>query len=537
MAKDEFIKEWLDLPDRDPDVLSPHTVINDRWDRKYVGQMLETLDDFLINHERLVKKVDTGSPMWSDLFWLLWKYEPQLFDSKQIKPSHLINFLVGQEMNDLADFRRLKFFAEGDDVASALACIDLREALEQLFDKLKLLREKLEKIMSQMRALAKYDQEERDLDEMVEQWQNGFNPDLPDPDSVEGQDLAKNFQEERQQIEQTVQELEQALRDAEAELAEEANAACPVISQELKDAMGEVADNAESVHHQQDLWGNEDGVIQRMPAEQRLELARRLQDRKFRRLLDLIGPMRRIMEEAQMRRVDYARDEVHRVVMGDELSRVLPSELAKLHHPIMKKEFFRKYIEKELPQYELRGKEKVGRGEIIACVDTSGSMHGDKEMWAKAVALCALHLAKKQKRGYYGILFSSANQIATFDFGLQTDFHPQKVIDFAEKNFFGGTDFQRPLSHALDRLRAEHAQTGKLKGDIMFITDGQAGVDPTWLEMFKEEQARLEFRVWGFQIGGYAEGTEPLTTICDGRIFTVKDLLDPTATREMFGSI
>lgn len=534
---DQFIREWLDLPSHDPDALSSYTVINDRWDRKYVGQMLESVSDFLLNHEMLVDKIETGSPMWSDLFWLLWKYEPEMFESGKVKPSHLINYLVGEEMGDLADFRRLKFFAEGDDVASALACIDLREVLEQLFDKMKQLREKLQQIMDEMRQLHKAEQEERDLDEMIEQWRNGMNPDLPDPESPEGEQQGQDFQKQKQNIQQTIDELQEALNKSGEELGEEAHAARPVISNGLKDQMKEAADNAEAVHNSSDLFGSEDGSLQRMPAEERMELARKLQNRKFKHLLDLIGPMRRIMEEAQMRRVDYARDEVHRITMGDDLPRVLPSELAKLHHPLLKLDFKRRFLEKELTQYELRGKEKVGKGEIIACIDTSGSMHGDKEMWAKACGVCALHLSRKQKRGFYGILFSSANQVKTYDFGLDVRFSPQQVIDFAETNFFGGTDFMRPLSLALDRLRAEHKETGKVQGDIMFITDGIAHVDSAWLEMFKAEQKRLEFKVWGFLIGGHGKETEPLWTITDGQVFTVQDLLDPSQTRTMFGAI
>lgn len=536
MAED-FIEQWLASKDRDPDKLSEYVVKNDRWDRKYVGQMLETIDDFLINHEMLTDKVETGSPMWSDLFWLLWKYEPDMEDPKGIKPSHLINHLVGGEMSELPDYQRMKFFAEGDDVSAALACIDLRPTLEQLFDKLKQLQEKLKELMGQMRQLAAADQESRDIDEMYEQWKNGFNPDLPEPGTPEGDQQDAAFQEDQQGIQQKIEALEQAIREAGETVNAEADAAGPVIGEAMKGAMKEAADNAEAGHAQGDLWGSDQGALLRMSSQERMDLARKLQDKRFRRLLDLIGPMRRIMEEAQMRKVDYARDEVYRITMGDDLSRVLPSEMVKLHHPLLKKDFLRKYVEKELPQYDLRGKEKVGRGEIIACLDNSGSMMGDKEMWGKAVAICALHLSRKQKRGFYGIHFGSAREIMTFDFGTEEEFTPQKVIDYAEFFFNGGTDFMRPLSLALDRLKDEHARTGKLKGDIMFITDGICSVSDSWLKAFKEEQERLEFKVWGFLIGGYGKETEPLHSICDGKVYTVQDLLDPAGTKDMFGGI
>jgi uncharacterized protein with von Willebrand factor type A (vWA) domain len=71
----------------------------------------------------------------------------------------------------------------------------------------------------------------------------------------------------------------------------------------------------------------------------------------------------------------------------------------------------------------------------------------------------------------------------------------------------------------------------------MFITDGLCSVDSTWLKEFKEEQARLEFKVFGFLIGGFGKDAEPLKTICDGRVWTVKDLLDPKGTSDMFGAL
>lgn len=535
MAQDDFIKKWLDLPNRDPDVLSEHTIENDHWDRRYVDQMLETIDDFLINHEAFDKKIETGSPMWYDLYWLLYKYEPQSLPSGQMKPSHLLNFLVGEELISMQDYRKLKFFSEGNDMAAAMACIDMRETLEQLFDKLKQLRDKLKDVMEQMRQLGAMDQEQHDLDEMVEAWKNGMNPDLPDPDSEEGQDQAKEFENQQEQLKLNMQGLERQLKDI--DLQQEIDLARAQISGFLDDVVEEAADNAQTLHSQQDLWGGGAGTLMRMPADERMKLARRMQNKRFQRLLDLIGPMRRIMEEAQMRRVDHARDEIYRITMGDDLARILPSQLALLNDEDAELDFLRKFAEKSLPQYQMRGKEKVGKGEIIACLDNSGSMMGEKEMWGKAVAICALHLSRKQKRGFYGIHFGAAREIATFDFGVGVEVSPHQVVDFAEFFFNGGTDFMRPLSLAVDRLTSEYEATGKVKGDIMFITDGLCAVDPGWLEQFKEAQKLLEFRVYGFLIGGFGKDSEPLKTICDEKIWTIQDLLDPSDTKGMFGAI
>ncbi len=522
---DEFIKKWLAKEDHDPDNLSRYTVDNDRWDRKYVNQMFDTVDDFLINHEKLSERVETGSPAWSDLFWELWKYEPERLPSQDVRPDHLINWLVGDEMEGLKEFRKLKFMAEGDDVASAMACVDLRETLEQLFDKTKQLQDKMQEVMEQLRALNQLEEEQHDIDEMVEQWAAGYNP-----------DDAEEIQEKQADGQRKIQELKDALMGEEQSLQSEVDAARSQIAQGLREGLDKANDNAEASSAASQLWSKDGDDVHRLSAQERFDLARRVQNDRFRHLLDLIGPVRRIMEEAQKRKVNRSQEEMYRVTMGDDLMRTLPSELVKLAHPVAKYDFFRKFTERSLPQYDMRGKERVGKGEIICCLDNSGSMAGQKEMWGKAVAICALHLARQQKRGFYGIHFGSAHQIMTFDFGVDAEFSPSMVMDYAEYFFNGGTDFMRPLSLALDRLSAENAATGKIKGDIMFITDGQDKVDKTWLKNFKAEQKRLDFKVYGFLIGGIP-GYGELEEICDGSLWTVADLLDPSATSSMFGAI
>lgn len=509
----DYISRWLDNPTKDPDKLSKHTVVNDRWDRKYLDSMYASMDDFMINHDRIASTVETGSPMWADLYWMLWKVDPKFLDQPDIKPDHIINMLVGEEMQKIPDYLRLKYFSEGNDVACAIACIDLRETLERLFDKAKALRDKMDKVQSLLQQLYSILSQQDDIDDMMEKWARGYNP-----DSEEGrEEAARNVREALERMAEEVDEEIDCLR--------------PVIASELREALAEAADQSEALNSQGDMWGDAAGTLMRMSANERLSLARKFLDTKFRTLLNLIGPMRRIMEDAQRRRHIMAQDEIYRVTMGDDLQRVLPSEMAMLHHPVARREFYRKYVEKELPMYEMRGKEKVGKGEIIACLDNSGSMMGQKEMFGKAVAGCALHLAKKQKRGFFGIHFANRTQIRTFDFGLNRQHTPQDVLDYMEHFFSGGTDFEAPLSVALKRLQDEHATTGKVDGDIMFITDGICGVSASWLANFKSEQERLGFKVYGFLIGGYGGKTsEPLHSICDGRVVEVEDILSPSCT-------
>jgi len=85
-----------------------------------------------------------------------------------------------------------------------------------------------------------------------------------------------------------------------------------------------------------DGWGLGSGELQKMPIEQKLELAKRLQTRKFKFMAQVIGRMRRLAVHKQKTKLNQSRDEIHNVGIGNDLSRVLPIELVQLRHPILK---------------------------------------------------------------------------------------------------------------------------------------------------------------------------------------------------------
>src|SRR5205823_12557080 len=100
-------------------------------------------------------------------------------------------------------------------------------------------------------------------------------------------------------------------------------------------------------------------------------------------------------------------DEVLEVERGDSIHRLLPHEMLTLHRPVLHKDFYRRFLDQELLQYSLRGIEEKGKGPMIVCLDGSSSMAGDKEIWSKAVTLTLLEIARRQRRLFRSICFSS----------------------------------------------------------------------------------------------------------------------------------
>ena len=164
----------------------------------------------------------------------------------------------------------------------------------------------------------------------------------------------------------------------------------------------------------------------------------------------------------------------------------------KLKHPTLRRLFKKNLLEKSLFQYEYYPQTKESRGPIVCCIDSSGSMYGVKEIWAKAVALGLLEIAKLQKRSFCAIHFSSGwneSALHTNSFSKKNPYSIAEVIDLAEYFEGGGTQFEPPLDKARQII---NNSTEYKKADIVFITDGESVVRDIWLE---------DFNAWKDEIG------------------------------------
>ena len=170
----------------------------------------------------------------------------------------------------------------------------------------------------------------------------------------------------------------------------------------------------------------------------------------------------------------------------------------------------------------MRGVEEKGKGPMIVCLDGSSSMAGDKEIWSKAVTLTLLEIARRQRRLFRSICFSSEEtplQILDMNPRDRYEIETKTVMDLAEYFPGGGTDFQRPLDAALECLK--HARFKK--GDVIFITDGECQVAPQWAEAFRKEKERLGFSLFSILIDVGSASLGTLTEFSD-RITTIKQL-------------
>jgi len=200
-----------------------------------------------------------------------------------------------------------------------------------------------------------------------------------------------------------------------------------------------------------------------------------------------------------------ASEEVVDYVRGGDVARALAGELANFAIRDREGLFYAKLVTHQLLVYELWQQHERPRP-VYVCLDNSGSMSGEKEVWAKASALALTHMALQHGRPVEIVLFGdAADPIRVVSFQPKDDgpIRLAKVMDVASYFLGGGTDFQKPLSFVLDAIVASHEPPGN---DVLFVTDGLCPLSDDFLARFRDAKKQDDIRLTTVVIGG-----EPLS--------------------------
>lgn len=169
-------------------------------------------------------------------------------------------------------------------------------------------------------------------------------------------------------------------------------------------------------------------------------------------------------------------DEMVGIQFAQHLNLALPSELALLADPELQILFDLKYLESNLMSLHMVGdnqqrviqdqhapKQALEQGPMVICLDTSGSMHGQPELIAKAMCLYLAMQAMHQRRPIYIINFST--NLTTLD--VLQDYALDDLIHFLSQSFHGGTDILPAISHAVEMLEQPNFQFA----DVVVVSD------------------------------------------------------------------
>ncbi|WP_328973976.1 VWA domain-containing protein [Streptomyces sp. NBC_00239] len=526
--------KWLGLGGDTPPVpKATAAVVADRFDtmawRETYGQSPRLAE----LAEELNEKYDHTTDLLGDVFLAAYKVTPQVRGRNEMDPSRLVNHQVVTSMVTSPEFEELHRETAGDPYAAAMAVLAQAAALRRMLEQSRRADEQAQQAKA---ARAEAEEAARTVGTTFQRAADAADDEGTVPEA------------QASAVHQAVDHAETA--DEEAQRAEEAvgqalAAVTPAIRAAARRALAEAAEAAREEAALMRAWGVEPGQLERMSFEQRAELAERLRNGRLGQFAELIGRFRQMATGERARKVEHAPGELVGITLGDDLGRVVPSEIAQLGVPALRAVFAAKFAESRLMLYDSRGEQPTGRGAIIACVDCSFSMATPPggsssdgitaEAWAKACALALLDQARQAKRDFVGILFSSADQVSVHAFPASQPAPISRVIDFAEHFFAGGTDFEAPLSAAAEVLEREFNTEGRPRGDIVLITDGECEVSEDWMHQWNDTKHRLGYRTFGIAIGhGSATHRGSVLEALSDNLRNLNDLTDPRAVADIF---
>lgn len=480
-------------PDLSPSV--DQVFKTDRWGRYQWSRHLEDGESSRTTLDEGKRKIHSFDKFFHEVFQRLYAEPPKL---EKTRPEDAWAVRAHEEMSNLPDFDRLRNRCFGDrtlagdaaktfaaSVAASLPASDLKdpEPLRNQIKGLKTFMEQTEdqevkkKIGSQLNSLTK-----------------------------EGVELVNEHLKYNASLDET--QLRKIVKEALVSATEEVNETVEMI-----DAFAG--------------WGDTSSVPTGVTPGDKMALAERIRKSpKLQRLAREAGRMRRIAASKQRSKTSQSRNEVSDIERGNDLGQVLPSELVKLADPVMRLDFYRSFIERTLLQYKIRGVEPQGKGPIVVCIDNSGSMAGDPEMWAKSVALALIQVASMQKRQVGLIQFNTAVKESKVLDPKNLDM--ESLLRSMEVFYSGRTSFEAPLNEALSLIEGSKFA----KADVVFITDGCCSIGADFLNKWNVAKGAKKFTCYGVFIGYGSHAA--MSTFCDV-VTSVSDFAnDGSATDTIF---
>ncbi len=275
---------------------------------------------------------------------------------------------------------------------------------------------------------------------------------------------AEEAAQRAQRLRGEAQALAQAAKEKLAEAQDNAMTRAAVAH-----AVRQAAQEASEVAQVMGGWGLGPGSDVRIDPRAALDFIRR-NSAKLRRIAALAGRMRGIALQARRERVTHGPIPAEAALTRD-LRHTFPTELALLHPnapAVLRAEAIARWAEAGLLGWRLRG-DAEKRGPFVAAVDVSGSMRGEREIVAKAVALGVAQVARAEGRKYILFTFGSDDDPV---YAVASDQGWEEHLRWAEMSRGGGTSFNRALRETMKRLREMNARGA----DALFISDGEAVV-------------------------------------------------------------
>ncbi len=512
---------------------------SDSYDRRVwtdIVQGASSIDELIEAGERLVPNF---AALLQDLFLALFKYNLVWLKPDLVRRSAALNRAILGRLIPSPAFEALKTRTRLEEDKAAIAALVMAEqAIEMV---------RSERFVNRSEMLSLWDlkHQEEDLEakaaalknalEMSEQQRRESEPgasESQDAGQDTGQDLGKKIEQLTAAAERAAQVSEARLKQKASQVENQLRHADATELKRMELRSAQLVDEIDRVAQDAHDFSLEFGQGGRMSAGERLELGRRLaRNRKLGELARMVGRFKLDARAIRRKTLDRGASEAYNVDRGADIGRLIPAELLALHHPGLARDFRRRLLEGQVLQYRLRDDEQKGKGPMVVCVDVSSSMEGEKELWAKAVSLTLADIARRRRRLVRAVLFSSGeHSLKVLDLNRERRYQPDfaKLMELAEYFPGGGTDFERPLSAAIELIERKQLK----RADIVIITDGESQVSAQWLAHLNQSRERLKFKIFAVLVDTGSSELSTLARFADKLTSVTK--LTTESTREIF---
>ena len=261
----------------------------------------------------------------------------------------------------------------------------------------------------------------------------------------------------------------------------------------------------------------------------KIDLADKLvNNKKLKKLSDMLGIFKESMNKHLNKDWKRKTEELYAVSIGNDIGHVTASEILKLGNKVFRFEFYRKFIEEELQQYDL--KERTRKGPFVICLDCSSSMSGDKEIWSKALALTLSEIAGRQRRKCDILAFTSSEDVVkhfSMRNGILNKRPDQTFMELAEYFPGGGTNFEKPLDMAVELIK----NTRQRNSDIAFITDGEANVGEVWMRNFLKDKKINNIKLFSIYIELWGKQRPEVISKLSDSVTSINELTSDSAMK------
>lgn len=458
------------------------SVLNtDSYDVRRFNEIIEMSDG--LDH---LSKMDTP-PLFKELLGDIWasfyKMNPELDNVDDVDTKLKSNYNIMNQIMNEDFYQKHHKSTQLDDMLSVIGTREMGERTVEWFEEEL---QKNEKMKEQLKKIQK-------LNKKIEKEQKKKQQDESTADSDE---------QSNNKPTQTENDLNNLLD----EFADSVQGSLDSSGKELMESLTEGMENAEQTNDNlEKLFGGRakgsgESDLDKIPLRDKIKLAELIsKNPKLKRIADWAGRFKRI---ARSKHKSLYTEGVSRggVTLGNDLRNVLPSEIFLYFDERTKKDFAKRFDEKKLLQYETTGKDNLGQGSIVLCLDQSGSMSGLDEQ-SKAFTLALMSIARRQGRNFVYIPFSkNAGTVRTF---IKGKIKPFEMIDIATSFLNGGTSFEPPLKEALKVVSKDKFGDG----DIIFVTDGESSISRKFVDEFNKTKKDKDFSVMSLVIGRGKEST------------------------------